>query len=93
MRFVTLFLKTENVHLLKDVGMIPYHLYKDHDLDCSVACYKNSEEYTYADNEVKGLKIDLSSYRNAIINANKKRGEYASAKEEIEQMKKLGINN
>ena len=43
--------------------------------------------------KVKGLKIDLSSYRNAIINANKKRGEYASAKEEIEQMKKLGIMN
>ena len=41
--------------------------------------------------KVKGLKIDLSSYRNAIIAANKKRGEYASAKEEIEQMRKLGI--
>ena len=41
--------------------------------------------------KVKGLKIDLSSYRNAIIAINKKRGEYASAKEEIEQMKKLGI--
>ncbi len=43
--------------------------------------------------KVKGLKIDLSSYRNAIINANKKRGEYASAREEIDQMKKLGITN
>ena len=41
--------------------------------------------------KVKGLKIDLSSYRNAIISTNKKRGEYVSAKEEIEQMKKLGI--
>jgi hypothetical protein len=43
--------------------------------------------------KVKGLKIDLSSYRNAIIAVNKKRGEYVSAVEEIEQMKKLGINN
>ena len=41
--------------------------------------------------KVKGLKIDLSSYRNAIISVNKKRGEYVSAKEEIEQMQKLGI--
>ena len=41
--------------------------------------------------KVKGLKIDLSSYRNAIIAANKKRGEYVSAKEEIEQTQKLGI--
>jgi len=43
--------------------------------------------------KVKGLKIDLSSYRNAIIAVNKKRGEYVSAVEEIEQMKKLGISN
>ena len=43
--------------------------------------------------KVRGLKIDLSSYRNAIIAINKKRGEYASAKEEIEQMRKLGIVN
>ena len=43
--------------------------------------------------KVKGLKIDLSSYRNAIIAVNKKRGEYVSAIEEIEQMKKLGIRN
>ena len=42
--------------------------------------------------KVKGLKIDLSSYRNAIINVNKKRGEYVSIKEEVSQMRKLGIN-
>ncbi|MCQ2576227.1 MAG: hypothetical protein MJ162_05730 [Treponema sp.] len=40
---------------------------------------------------VKGLKIDLASYRNSIINVNKKRGEYVSYKEELEQMNKLGI--
>ncbi len=53
-----MFLKTENVHLLKDVGMIPYHLFKDHGADCSIACYKNGD-YSYADNEVKGLKLDF----------------------------------
>lgn len=41
--------------------------------------------------KLKGLKIDLSSYRNIIIAVNKKRGEYVALKEEIEQMKKLGI--
>ena len=41
---------------------------------------------------IKGMKIDLSSYRNIIITVNKKRGEYVALKEEIEQMKKLGIN-
>ena len=43
--------------------------------------------------KVKGLKIDLSSYRNAIIAVNKKRGEYVSEVEEQEQMRKLGIKN
>lgn len=41
--------------------------------------------------KVKGLKIDLSSYRNLIIGINKKRGEYTSYKEETQQMKNLGI--
>ena len=40
---------------------------------------------------VKGMQIELSALRNSIINANKKRSEYASYKEESEQMKKLGI--
>lgn len=48
---------------------------------------------TFLKMKVKGLKIDLSSYRNSIINVNKKRGEYVSYYEEIEQMKKLGIRN
>lgn len=43
--------------------------------------------------KVKGLKIDLSSYKNLIITVNKKRGEYISVREENEQMKKLGIVN
>ena len=42
---------------------------------------------------VKGMQIELSALRNSIINANKKRGEYASYKEEAEQMRKLGIAN
>ena len=43
--------------------------------------------------KVKGMQIELSALRNSIINANKKRGEYASYKEEAEQMRKLGISN
>ena len=42
---------------------------------------------------VKGMQIELSALRNSIINANKKRSEYASYKEETEQMRKLGITN
>ena len=58
-RFVTLFLKTENVHLLKDVGMIPYYLQKNHGYDSVIATYKNNEEYPYLEKEVKGLKLDF----------------------------------
>lgn len=43
--------------------------------------------------KVKGMQIELSALRNSLINANKKRGEYASVREEIEQMKKLGISD
>lgn len=42
--------------------------------------------------KVKGLKIDLSSFRNCVISVNQKRGDYISIKEEQEQMRKLGIN-
>lgn len=42
---------------------------------------------------VKGMKIDLDTMRNTIINANKKRGEYQAILEEAEQMRKLGISN
>ena len=41
--------------------------------------------------KVKGMQIELSALRNSIINANKKRGEYASFKEESAQMQKLGL--
>ena len=43
--------------------------------------------------KVKGMKIDLSSYKNIIVAVNKKRGEYVAVREENEQMKKLGILN
>ena len=42
---------------------------------------------------VKGMQIELSALRNSIINANKKRSEYVSYKEESEQMQKLGISD
>ena len=42
-------------------------------------------------NRLRSVQMELSTFRNAIINVNKKRGEYVSYKEESEQMKKLGI--
>ena len=57
MKFVTLFLRIKNVHLLKDVGMIPYLLHRDYGFDSTVVGLKNEEEYPYLENEVRGLKI------------------------------------
>lgn len=41
---------------------------------------------------VRGIKPELAAIKNGIIKANQKRHEYLSQKEELEQMKKLGIN-
>lgn len=54
-RFLTVFPNTENVHLIKDVGMIPYILYKEFNYDSTIASYKNGE-YPYINTDVKGLK-------------------------------------
>lgn len=43
--------------------------------------------------KVKGMKIELSALKASIIAINKKRGEYASVREELEQMKKIGLTN
>ena len=55
--------------------------------------YFKTEVQTEFKARVKGMQIELSALRNSIINANKKRSEYASFKEETEQMRKLGISD
>lgn len=54
-RFLTIFPTAENIHLIKDVGMIPYVLHKEFNYDATIACYKNGD-YPYLDTEVLGLK-------------------------------------
>jgi hypothetical protein len=43
--------------------------------------------------KVKGIKPELSSMKNAVINANHKRYDYSAQKEEEEQFKRLGITS
>ncbi len=59
----------------------------------SFDAYFKKEVHAEFKAKVKGMQIELSALRNSIINANKKRSEYASFKEETEQMRKLGIVN
>ena len=71
--FVTIFEKTENVHLNKDVGQIPYQMYKNFNWNSSILTYKNQEEYLALNNEVKGLnliflpKLKLGRYSLSVI--------------------------
>ncbi|WP_297423403.1 glycosyltransferase family 4 protein [Clostridium sp.] len=58
MRFTTIFPETENVHLTKDVGIIPFIMQKEFGCSSTIVCYKNGE-YEYLHTEVKGLGIDF----------------------------------
>lgn len=54
-RFLTLYTVMENVHLTKDVGMLPFVLYKHYGYHSTIASYENGD-YPYLETEVKGLK-------------------------------------
>lgn len=58
-RFVTFFPPSENVHLTKDVGQVPYILYRDYGFDSTLVCFRNSEDYPALEADVKGLKIEF----------------------------------
>jgi glycosyltransferase involved in cell wall biosynthesis len=58
MNYTLVYLKTANVNLVKDMGMIPYKLHKLYNYNSVVACY-NYGEYTYLKDEVKGLKLNF----------------------------------
>lgn len=38
-------------------------MFAEHGYDASVVCYRNSEEYTHLEGEVKGLKIEFLEYK------------------------------
>lgn len=58
MRYFMEYLKTENVNLVKDMGMIPYKLHKNKGFDSTVVTYDYGR-FPYLEKEVKGLKIDF----------------------------------
>lgn len=55
-KFVTIFPSTENIHLIKDVGIIPYLMHKNHHYDSYIASYDNGS-YEFLQTDVSGLKI------------------------------------
>lgn len=56
-RFTTMFPRVENIHLIKDVGMIPYSMKKYYNFESSIVTYTD-KEYQYFNQDVKGLSQD-----------------------------------
>lgn len=61
--FVTLFERTANEHLLKDVGMIPYFINKHDDFQASIATCKMSGDYYYLNDYLENFKVEFIPYR------------------------------
>lgn len=61
-KFVTMFPNIENIHLVKDVGMIPYSLEKYYGYDSKIVVYKN-RKYPYFENEVNLLSKDVYPFK------------------------------
>lgn len=56
LRFVTMFPRIENIHIVKDVGMIPYAMRKYYNYDSKIVIYKN-KKYDFLENDVKIPKM------------------------------------
>lgn len=69
MRYYVLYPKAKNVHLIKDVGMIAYKMNQLFGFESVLACY-NNDQYSYLNDQVKGLKLDFIKkiFNNEIIN-------------------------
>lgn len=62
MNYYMQYLKTSNVNLVKDMGMIPYKLYKKYNYKSTIVTFENGD-YPYLKREVEGLKIEFVKNR------------------------------
>ena len=56
-RFLLLFEGLRSVHLHKDVGQVPYQLYRNFGFDAAIATFRNESCYAYIDDDLSGLKL------------------------------------
>ncbi len=72
-RFVTIFDKANNVHLIKDVGQIPWMMHHLFDYDAAIVTHRKGIQFDYLQTETKGLnlievpKIRLERYSLSIL--------------------------
>jgi len=53
--------------------------------------FKNEITEPESKPKIRGIKVELATLKTSIIKANQKKHEYVAQKEEIEQMRRLGI--
>ena len=53
---ICIFPNGENIHLIKDVGMVPFMLYKEGYYDSTIAFYEDEKNLPYLRTEVQGLR-------------------------------------
>lgn len=58
--FVTIFPESQDFHLLKDVGQLPYHIYLESGYDATLVTRKNEQKYNNLSIVTPGLKIDFT---------------------------------
>ena len=56
LNYVYLFLKTQNIHLIKESGMIPLYFHKNFNFNSTILTYKNGE-YPFLEKHCPGLKL------------------------------------
>ena len=54
-KFICIFPEGENIHLIKDVGMIPFFLQKEGYFKSSIAFYEDKKKLEYLNSEVAGI--------------------------------------
>lgn len=57
MNYVVLFPECKNVHLIKDVGMIPYSLHKNFGIKTAIATYQNEHNYSFL-SKIPGVRLE-----------------------------------
>ena len=63
MKWVTLFPNCYNENLMKDVGLIPYFMNKEHNINSYIVTFE-TDKFKYLEKEVKGLKhITIKNHR------------------------------
>jgi glycosyltransferase involved in cell wall biosynthesis len=56
-RFVLLFDDLQSIHLFKDVGQIPFQMFRHFGYDAEIFCRRSDEQYLYIGDILSGLKI------------------------------------